>query len=87
MGSESISKNSLCKYNCRNTFVGIAFLGITTDSYGFLWITRDYYGFLGLLGTSYGFLGITGDSCRLEHKRYQHHMNTKRDLALPSRNV
>jgi hypothetical protein len=50
MGSESISKNSLCKYNCRNTFVGIAFLGITTDSYGFLWITRDYYGFLGITG-------------------------------------
>ena len=52
MGSESISKNSLCKYNCRNTFVGIAFLGITRDSYGFLWITRDYYGFLGITGDS-----------------------------------
>ncbi len=60
MGSESISQNTLSqmfnanvgiplsKYNCRNTFVGIAFLGITRDSYGFLWITRDYYGFLGI---------------------------------------
>jgi len=42
----------LSEYNCRNTFVGIAFLGITRDSYGFLWITRDYYGFLGITGDS-----------------------------------